>query len=623
MKGLFCLFSAVVASSVLALSCSSSKPPSTPTCVHNSDCQGGLLVCSLGYCVKACDTSADCPMGERCINATVATGDGGVVSGTACQAPEIATCTYTSQCVTPLVCSLIDGQCRDMCLTNADCPSGQVCTADSKLCADPTVDKNYNPITMELTPTAGEVKSDAAAGTGGAGGAHTGAGGAGGATGVGGGGGATGAGGAGGGSVSDAGTASDASGSGGGAAPCTTAQTIFGNIAQGDQNPLFTSGVGLRTADKLLAFSAYSGPLPSDGGAADADPDAAPPTGNLIYLQSFDLASGASLGAALPIYQATDGLSFAVYDASIAPTGEIVVLYGRGIPTNATPTALYALFLSPGAAGDGGAAAPQVVRSVQLESVQFGEPNVVWSVASQAFIISWKYVGSAWFTHVRRFQANGQPAGSDTGVVPTPANADEASNWDDGHVGTSGALLGVLTREPFQGQPWLTILDADGLQVGDFINAGSGATTEDHWSTVGGTADGFVTLYRSSTTAYGAFVPTTGAGSVLADGGIVTDGGDGGPPPLKMFNFNSQASTGKMVSDDMGGQGGVGAVLLEPNGASFLYINADASKQLNFGAVIASATGGQVTVSNYHGSFALSLYDTTTHSTSVVASSCR
>src|SRR6185295_1199638 len=79
----------------------------------------------------------------------------------------------------PLVCSVIDGQCRDQCETSVDCPMRQVCTVTSHLCADPSVDPNYDPVTMELKPTAGMVKVDAGGSDGGgAGGTDGGAGGA-------------------------------------------------------------------------------------------------------------------------------------------------------------------------------------------------------------------------------------------------------------------------------------------------------------------------------------------------------------------------------------------------------------------------------------------------------------
>jgi hypothetical protein len=74
-----------------------------------------------------------------------------------------------------------------------------------------------------------------------------------------------------------------------------------------------------------------------------------------------------------------------------------------------------------------------------------------------------------------------------------------------------------------------------------------------------------------------------------------------------------------MVSDEVGG---TGAVLLEPNGASFLYVKADGTSRLATGTVISSSDGAQANISTYRGSFVVSLYEKTSHDTKVVASGC-
>jgi hypothetical protein len=114
----------------------------TPRCLRASDCTGAL-VCIQGFCVQECTESKDCPTGERCIPAT---------GGNSCQPPEKSTCTYTSECIIPLVCGL-DQQCRAQCQSDVDCPHNQHCTSISKLCADPTIDKNYDPVTNEFVGT--------------------------------------------------------------------------------------------------------------------------------------------------------------------------------------------------------------------------------------------------------------------------------------------------------------------------------------------------------------------------------------------------------------------------------------------------------------------------------------
>ncbi len=124
---------------------SSGGGQSTPTqrCLHASDCSGALI-CVQGFCVQACVESKDCPAGQRCIEAT---------EGNVCQPPERATCIYTSECTQPLVCAA-DLQCRSQCQSNVDCPKSQVCTSVTKLCADPTIDTNYNQATNDFNVSA-------------------------------------------------------------------------------------------------------------------------------------------------------------------------------------------------------------------------------------------------------------------------------------------------------------------------------------------------------------------------------------------------------------------------------------------------------------------------------------
>jgi hypothetical protein len=100
-----------------------------------------------------------------------------------------------------------------------------------------------------------------------------------------------------------------------------------------------------------------------------------------------------------------------------------------------------------------------------------------------------------------------------------------------------------------------------------------------------------------------------------ADAGVP----DGGTVTFPVGTFLSNAGQAHMISDDLGGTGGV---LLEPNGASFIYYKADGVTRLNTGTVISSSNGAQANISAYRGSFAVSLYDGKTHSTQVVASGC-
>jgi len=66
----------------------------------------------------------------------------------------------------------------------------------------------------------------------------------------------------------------------------------------------------------------------------------------------------------------------------------------------------------------------------------------------------------------------------------------------------------------------------------------------------------------------------------------------------------------------------VGTVYLENNGASFLYVTADGAKHFAVGTVISSSKGSQVAITNYGGSFSVSLFEAMQHATQVVASGC-
>jgi hypothetical protein len=588
--------------------CGSSSKPMTPQCSLNSDCaklSTPGLVCALGYCVKPCNISSDCPNNERCVTVSAgadagsSTADAGVAQGTACQAPETVTCQYNSQCKSPLVCG-IDQQCRDQCQSSIDCPGmgaagSQVCTVVTHLCADPSIDKDYDPTTMDFKVDAG------ATGTGGNGTGGNGTGGNG--TGGNGHGGNSGAGG-------NSGNA------------CPSPQTQFGNFATGDPNPSFTSGVGVRDGNELFVFSGFVTPADAGvGGAAG---------GNYIYAQAFDSTSGVSKGPSAPLLKAADGEAYSVFDVSVAPTGEIVVLHGGGTVATTTPSQLFASFLkrpaatdggaADGSAADGGAAGLEVVKTVQLESVPYGEPHAVWSVSAQAFIISWKYFTTSWFIRVRKFLPGAEAAGGDTSAVPVSGSLDDTS-INDSQTGTAGSLFGVSFRDYATGNPFLTILDTDGLQVGNILQLSSTAVS--HVASIGGTTGGFVILFNSGPTVIGVFVPISGAHAVITDAGVSVDAGDGGiAKDFTTFSTPSTASDIKTVSDDTGGVGGVGAALLETGGASFLYVHSDGTRPLVGGTLISSPHGAQIGLSNYHGSFAISLYDSTTHATQVGASGC-
>ncbi len=579
----------------------------TPSCIHNSECNP-QLVCALGYCVNPCVTSKDCPAGQRCVTATVAAD--GTPIGTACQAPEAVTCHYNSQCEAPLICG-IDQQCRNQCQTAADCPGGllsppsQICTSVSHLCVDPAVDKSYNPATNDLNPPAG------GAGGGAGSGAPGGTSGTGGMVGTGG---YAGAGSGGHGGAAAGGHGGAQTGTGGVVTTCALPATSFGTVVQGDANPNFTSAVAAANADTIFIFSSWRGAVAADGGA-----DAGTTTSNAIHLQEFNPVTGARRSAASLLFTVpVAGDTFTIDDAAIAPSGEIVILYTlRQNPGHGNIDTLYAAFLTTGVPGDGGVAGVQLSRApVLLETSELGSPHVTWAAGTGQFVISWKYATTNWYTHVRRFAVTGSGAGGDTSQVHTNSGFDNDTGYRDSAVGASGTLLGVGLRDNSNGHPLLTILDASGVQVGSTLDL---ANFNLNAMTIGGTTKGFVTLSLNGNTAVGVYVPVVGSGGVLSDGGVP----DGGVSSLfTTFSYGSNGLNAKAISDDTGGPGGVGIAVLESNGAGFLYVPADGSKQYNSGTVLTSASSGWFGLTNFHGSFALSLYDSAAHSAQAVVSGC-
>jgi hypothetical protein len=563
----------------LLLSCGGDSPPIGKTCVMNSECANPLS-CTFGKCHAACAEARDCGKGELCVKSP---------TGAVCQQQAEAKCAYKSECPKPLTCA-IDRQCRTECLKTEDCPTKtQKCIAPG-VCAEPeeldpssTSLKNAGSTPVPEIPDGGLPDAMGAAGAGGAGGGSLDAnmmmtGGSGGA-----GGSATG------------GTSGNA---------CTSPQTTFGNVAKGDANPNFTSGVGVRTGNRLLVVSGYA----AAGGDAGTGASS-------IWVQAFELDSGKSSGPAVQLFEVPDAPFLQVRAAAVAPGGEVVVLHSNGTAADATQTQLHASFLmgaNPGA-GNAGVA---VARTVMIESVVFSTPRVMWSTASSSFVASWQYRINAWFMRVRKFLPDGRGAGADTNIVPAPPLD---NRWEQSNVGVSGKFLGVTSVDTNTYYPHLAILDPEGNPVGssitlNMVGLGSGLL----WTTVGGTSSGFVTISHTAGTAYQVFVPITATGAVATpDGGASDDGG--APPPLTTVTFASTASTAHMVSD---GLGGTGAVLLEMNGASFLYVKADGTTRLNTGTVISSADGSQANISHFNNSFAVSLYEKTAHVTKVIASGC-
>jgi hypothetical protein len=424
--------------------------------------------------------------------------------------------------------------------------------------------------------------------------------------------------------------------------PCPSAQTQFGNIAQGDSNPNFQSGVAVRTTNDLLIFSGYSGPDPAgDGGGSPI---------NAIYVQDFDSTTAASKGPAHLLFRQSDlvdavltnGNVMEIYSAAISPAGQIALVYFSGFNSNGAGYGLYAAFLDSGVdagtASDGGVGL-QLQKVVLLETAAFsGQPYVIWSDSTQSFVISWEYNVGNWFVAVNKFLGGGQNAGGSTDPVPTddPNAYIYGVAGDDtliasrasGSVGESGNLFGVAYIDNAHIYPAFTALDGLGNAVGSSFDVASAYNGS--WVAVAGTAKGFVYLYDNNpeTAVTEVFLPAS------ADAGVVgfPDGGDAGGFPTFNFTGAVRAYAARAIADETGGAGGVGLVLQYPTKVSFAYVNADGVGHQGPNEVFARnyaglngvnyAGGDEVALSTLAGSFVVSLYNTSTQSTQATASGC-
>ena len=591
-----------------ATACSSSKTIDLGgTCSLNSDCTNPLS-CNFGTCHQQCAEIRDCPQGDRCVT----------VNGVGvCQLPAEASCSGTGKCDPSLLCAG-DNICRAPCTATSGCIASQTCV--SGICVDPNesavlygdagvktdapalaadgpaVTGADGPVVAIDGPTLGKDGPASANGDvgGGADVPVTGGGGSGG--GAGGGGGASGGAGGGGGTVT------------------VCPQTQFGLPAEGDSNPNFYGGVGLRTATQLLNFTAYTGPDPN------GPTDAGTSTVALVYVQAFDPVGAQKQGPAQPLFTpqyvtgfASNGYGAFSLVAAIAPTGQVAIIYWNAFGIGAA-------FLGP-AAGDAGASPGnlQVTRQVQLEVSGIGSlPHVIWSVAFNAFVFSYQLNDGNDPIHLRKFYSDGRPVGGDTDGVPTDRS--------DNKGGTSRGFAVVTNQNPYlgvfycqdggNGAPFLTVLDTQGNQVGKtFSLQASPAGT--NWLTGAATSTGYVAFYDQGGI-QASFISPDAKGNVSA--AQYTDAG-----VLDGFHFNGTETANRAIAlnDDVGGAGGVGLAIAYSGKVSFAYVNSDHS-HVNPATVLPHSwdNADYVNISNSAGSFAVSLWNNAEHKVEVAATTC-
>ena len=583
----------------LAAGCSNSKKIDVGTpCQLNSDCNNPLS-CTYGKCHEGCRATVDCQPGQECTK----------VSGLGvCLLPAEAACTPTNpSCETSLVCAP-DLHCRSTCANAGnDCMGSQVCI--SGVCADqadlvngqlpqrnPAIDGGVDsqPTTTGAdapadvnSGVATEVpttSADGASGTGGSPGLDGGKGGA-----------------------VDSGADTPV-------VVQICPQTQFSFVAEGDTNPNFISGVGLRTATQLLIFNGYHGPDPT----ASPDAGSAAATVNYVYVQAFDPISAKSLGPAQPLFAAntSDSYNLTLQAAAISPGGQIALIYQSG------GAGMGAAFLDTLSADAGtGTVKYQVNHLVPLEVSPLGsQPQAIWSAVYGAFVFSWRYgPGGSWPIKLRKFLSDGRSAGGDTDSVPTTVSNNDTSGYSSGTVATSRTLFGVAYLASGSNYPYVTVLDALGNQVGTTLPlqpSPAGAT----WVTAGGTNAGFVTFYDQGGVG-ASLVPVTSDGAVPA----VQSSVDAGVLPGFHFSGTKSAVYARALNDDVGGAGGVGLAILYNDGVAFAYVNADGLTHVGPASMMAHAyaNGDYLNISNFAGSFALSLYSSGEHKTRVAASSCQ
>ena len=587
----------------------SSSAPATPRCQLASDCQN-LLQCVQGYCVVACKESRDCPSGGRCIT---------TAQGTTCQPPETATCQYTSQCTVPLVCAL-DRECRNQCQQDIDCPTNQKCTSVTHLCADPSIDKNYNKTTNEFNgmDDAG-VAGGSDVSTGGADAAADGQ--------------LTGDSAVdkavdapsaaidSGSTVAEAGASSEAGGiptgvdsgtAGTSGTNCTgKSPTAFGYTATSDSDPHYKSGVGVLTASEFLTFNGYVGPASTD--TADGGVPAAV---NRIDVQHFDPISGKKKGSAAPLLTAAgDGTGLYINGAAIAPTGEVAIIYSA-LTSNAW--GVYLVFLNKDLT------VKQSTQFVALGSDAYQDQSYLQWMGGK-FVASSVVGGNPVTIKVAKFGADGANAGG-ISVMPTDDPSGHVRWWNagEGEVASSGNLLAAAYYSAVNHNLYMTVVDASGTAVGGPVGLPS-ALSANGVNTIGaaiaGTAQGLMAVYPGTS--------STNASSLLATFVSSSPSVDAGVPVGSTYAFPGgypyPSPWGTRGSSD--GTGAGFAVLYPDGSVSFLYFSGDGSGHASPQSVLTqanAATGGdEVQITNFGGNFAVSLYSSAEHLTRVVASSCQ
>ena len=549
----------MVAAVVAVASCSSTKAPTGlgAGCSLNSECNGALI-CSFGLCHIACATSKDCSGGATCL-----------VPGE-CELPQESMCSSTLPCVTGLVCA--SDSCNAPCTAGVPTNSPGGCLPD-QTCTSATVAAAPEAVCLDNgdggAPGDGSTSGDGGGGDGSSGGD---------------------------------GMATDAPSGSPDASSDVTAPAKFSFTAQGDSNPSFTSGVGVRTANTFLIFSGYAGgrrrhwttsstfrhsirqrrtrraprhpssPRPPAPASCSRAHRSLPRETSRSRLATADCSATMGHAAAW-----ANGVPFMRRFSERRPTQARRAWVLRE-PWRSRPPESTANRTSSG-------------RCLPAHSCSLGRPG--WAAAAG-------HLPTRSFGRTDRWRAVRIR-------VPTTVGP-PCCGYDIGSVAAGPTLLAVATGG------WLTIFDPSGAQVGDSSAGPFNPGGNSLWETVAATAQGFVYLVDQGGVLE-RFIPTLGASVALPDNDAAAVAG---------FTFAGgvRAWNGHAISDDTGGLGGVGVALLYPDGLSLAYVSADGTTHSGPLSVIAHTyvNGDQINITNFGGSFGLSLYSAASQSTQMAAS---
>jgi hypothetical protein len=367
------------------------------------------------------------------------------------------------------------------------------------------------------------------------------------------------------------------------------------------------------TATEFLTFSGYVGPDSADGGAGALV--------NRIDVQHFDPIKGTGKGSATPLLAAGgDGTGLFINGADIAPTGEIAISY------SVHGTSGWGAFLS---FLDKDLALKKTTQFVAWGYAHTASSYVKWlngEFVASAIVYSADLNPSHVNIKLGKFGIDGSNAGA-INAVPTDDPSSLALDSvppgpayeGEGEIAFSGGLFAIpyFSAKATGNPPYLTIVDALGAQVGGPLPLPSPIT---NFVAVAGTLQGFVTVYNGTS--------SSGTTSLVATYVSRSASGDAGVPVGVTHAFSGGTAYNWYWSTCGSSDGtGAGFAVLYDGSVSFLYFGEDGSPRGSPQTVLyqmnPSKLGDEVQVTNFGGTFAVSLYSSVEHLTRVVATTCQ